>query len=75
MLKVADDCTGHVGLIQHPEVISNAQIASLEKCVVHSAEALHVRESTPRFAVIWVETVDPGTPRAFKRAYLLRHAA
>jgi hypothetical protein len=30
---------------------------------------------TPRFAVVWVETVDPGTPRAFKRAYLLRHAA
>lgn len=29
---------------------------------------------TPRFVVVWVETVDPGTPREFKRAYLLRHA-
>jgi len=31
--------------------------------------------STPRFTVVWVETIDPGTPREFKRAYLLRHAA
>ena len=31
--------------------------------------------STPRFVVVWVETVDAGTPREFKRAYLTRHAA
>lgn len=31
--------------------------------------------ATPRFVVVWVETVDAGTPRAFKRAYLARHAA
>src|SRR5262245_46380930 len=31
--------------------------------------------STPRFVVVWVETVDPGTPREFKRAYLMRHQA
>jgi hypothetical protein len=30
---------------------------------------------TPRFVVVWVEAVDPGTPRAFKRAYLMRHTA
>jgi hypothetical protein len=30
---------------------------------------------TPRFVVVWVETVDAGTPREFKRAYLVRHAA
>ncbi len=31
--------------------------------------------ATPRYVVIWVELVDAGTPREFKRAYLLRHAA
>lgn len=31
--------------------------------------------ANPRFVVVWVETVDPGTPREFKRAYLTRHAA
>jgi hypothetical protein len=31
--------------------------------------------TTPSFVVVWVETVDAGTPREFKRAYLLRHAA
>jgi hypothetical protein len=31
--------------------------------------------SSPRFAVIWVESVDVGTPREFKRAYLMRHTA
>ena len=31
--------------------------------------------ATPRFVVVWVETVDPGTPREFKRAYLMRHVA
>ena len=30
--------------------------------------------ATPRFVVVWVEPVDPGTPRDFKRAYLVRHA-
>ncbi|HKB05718.1 MAG TPA: hypothetical protein VKD90_26095 [Gemmataceae bacterium] len=29
--------------------------------------------ATPRFVVVWVETVDAGTPREFKRAYLMRH--
>ena len=29
--------------------------------------------SSPRFAVVWVETTDPGTPREYKRAFLLRH--
>jgi hypothetical protein len=28
-----------------------------------------------RFVVVWVETVDAGTPREFKRAYLARHTA
>jgi hypothetical protein len=28
-----------------------------------------------RYVVVWVETVDAGTPREFKRAYLLRHTA
>lgn len=28
-----------------------------------------------RFVVVWVEVVDAGTPREFKRAYLTRHAA
>jgi hypothetical protein len=27
-----------------------------------------------RFAVVWVEIRNQGTPREFKRAYLLRHA-
>jgi hypothetical protein len=36
---------------------------------------LTVGGSTPRFVVVWVETVDAGTPREFKRAYLLRHTA
>lgn len=31
--------------------------------------------SSPRFVVVWVETIDQGSPREFKRAYLLRHAA
>ncbi|MBO0699161.1 MAG: hypothetical protein J2P46_12265 [Zavarzinella sp.] len=31
--------------------------------------------ATPSFVVVWVEMVDAGTPREFKRAYLLRHAA
>jgi hypothetical protein len=31
--------------------------------------------AAPRFVVVWVETVDAGTPREFKRAYLVRHAA
>jgi hypothetical protein len=34
-----------------------------------------VGSSTPRFVVVWVEVVDAGTPREFKRAYLLRHTA
>ena len=34
-----------------------------------------VGSSTPRFAVVWVETVDAGTALEFKRAYLLRHSA
>ena len=29
----------------------------------------------PRFVVVWVEAVDAGTPREFKRAYLIRHSA
>ena len=28
-----------------------------------------------RFVVVWTETIDLGTPRAYKRAYLLRHTA
>lgn len=32
-----------------------------------------IGSSTPRFVVIWVETVDVGSPREFKRAYLTRH--
>jgi hypothetical protein len=28
-----------------------------------------------RYVVVWVEKVDAGTPREFKRAYLLRHTA
>ncbi len=31
--------------------------------------------SATRYVVVWVETVDAGTPREFKRAYLLRHSA
>ena len=31
--------------------------------------------SGPRFVVVWVETVEAGTPRAYKRAYLLRDSA
>jgi hypothetical protein len=31
--------------------------------------------ATPRFVVIWVENVDVGSPREFKRAYLTRHTA
>lgn len=31
--------------------------------------------STPRFVVVWVETVDKGTTREYKRAFLMRHAA
>jgi hypothetical protein len=31
--------------------------------------------ANPRFVVVWVETVDAGTPREFKRAYLIRHTA
>jgi hypothetical protein len=31
--------------------------------------------ASPRFVVVWVETVEPGTPREFKRAYLVRHVA
>ena len=31
--------------------------------------------SGSRYAVVWVETVDAGTPREFKRAYLVRHTA
>jgi hypothetical protein len=31
--------------------------------------------SATRYVVVWVETVDAGSPREFKRAYLLRHSA
>jgi hypothetical protein len=31
--------------------------------------------SGTRYVVVWVEWVSRGTPRAFKRVYLLRHAA
>ena len=31
--------------------------------------------ATPRYVVVWVETVNPGTPREFKRAYLVRDTA
>jgi len=31
--------------------------------------------SGPRFVVVWVETVEAGTPRAYKRVYLMRDAA
>ena len=31
--------------------------------------------TTPRFVVVWVERVDAGTAREFKRAYLVRHTA
>lgn len=31
--------------------------------------------SSPRFVVVWVESVDVGTPREFKRVYLMRHTA
>jgi hypothetical protein len=34
-----------------------------------------IGSSTPRFVVVWVETVDLGSPLEFKRAYLLRHSA
>jgi hypothetical protein len=30
---------------------------------------------TQRFVVVWVEVLDAGTSREFKRAYLLRHSA
>ena len=29
----------------------------------------------PRFVVVWVETIEAGTPREFKRAYLMRDTA
>jgi hypothetical protein len=31
--------------------------------------------ATPRYVVVWVETVHEGTPREFKRAYLMRDTA
>ena len=31
--------------------------------------------ATPRFVVVWVETVETGTPREYKRAFLMRHTA
>jgi hypothetical protein len=31
--------------------------------------------ASPRFVVVWVEKVDVGTNREFKRAYLMRHTA
>ena len=31
--------------------------------------------ATPRYVVVWVEKVHEGTPREFKRAYLLRDTA
>ena len=31
--------------------------------------------ASTRFVVVWVEKVDVGTPREFKRAYLLRNTA
>jgi hypothetical protein len=34
-----------------------------------------VGSSTPLFLVVGVKVVDAGTPREFKRAYLLRHSA
>lgn len=34
-----------------------------------------IGSATPRFVVVWVENVDVGSPREFKRAYLTRHTA
>ncbi len=31
--------------------------------------------SGSRYVVVWVEVMNRGTPRQFKRAYLMRHAA
>lgn len=31
--------------------------------------------TSPRYIVVWVELVDQGTPREFKRAYLARDTA
>ena len=39
------------------------------------ADGDEVRISGARFAVVWVERVEVGTPREYKRAYLMRHTA
>lgn len=31
--------------------------------------------SSPRFVVVWVETVETGSPQEYQRVYLLRHTA
>lgn len=31
--------------------------------------------SAPRFVVVWVEKVETGSPREFKRVFLMRHTA
>jgi hypothetical protein len=31
--------------------------------------------ATPRYVVVWVETMNQGTPREFRRAYLMRDTA
>jgi hypothetical protein len=39
------------------------------------ADGDEVRVSGARFAVVWVERIEVGTPREYQRAYLMRHAA
>lgn len=39
------------------------------------ADGDEVRVGGARFAVVWVEKVEVGTPREYKRAYLMRHTA
>lgn len=39
------------------------------------ADGDEVRVGATRFVVVWVETVEAGTPREYKRAYLMRHTA
>lgn len=31
--------------------------------------------SSPRFVVVWVEKIETGSPREYKRAFLMRHTA
>jgi hypothetical protein len=76
---IADQAWTHL-LMVDPEVDlrdGNSRTAGQNRLIYADGDEVRVPSgaASPRFVVVWIESIEPETPREFKKAYLLRHTA